>query len=605
MKYWKKCLLIIAIVFLCVSYIKHVQAVPNDSGSIIEYNYPVNYSSGSSNCTCEDVYVNESGDTMTGDLDLGTNDLYFGAWLSGYDDGDRLLIWDNALWPYKDGSVKGLTDGDSLDLGTSGSYWEDGYFKGDVRVSRLCETDGTCYNVDDLNKTGGNENVNLTDYQSYILLNESSEYSASIYQKVESGGYLFFLECNSNFPDVSDDSIYLTSLINGSNAGSSGKVLNIDSDGGPTGCGVVTVDYPIWRDAEDGDAIDLIYQANSTEDYYKMKVYGKSYFENLEFSLLTNTLNVITPTANDGEDAQDVFNFNSGNGFDYSSSKSDGGGASLILGNGGGYADNAGDGGSFYIKTGDGGTPANYGGDGGNITFDMGIEGDGATLGNEGNFIIKNTNDGNVFRVQGEDIYIRGDQHFRTQDRLYFGSSDEAYIYQNGNTLYMNSDEVYVSGNFSAENVYDRSYHFEKEKMGSALDYLSNSEKLCPNGKCSDENLYEFEKVKVNITDKSRPEIIEKCRIVKFWDNKEKKEKEKKVCEYVTTYPYEKEVTMRSISVVIGKHEQALYEIKEENDLLKLELCNKNVVWKTCTKFFDADTCSTIQPYSFCKGVKE
>ncbi len=125
---------------------------------------------------------------------------------------------------------------------------------------------------------------------------------------------------------------------------------------------------------------------------------------------------------------------------------------------------------------------------------------------------------------------------------------------------------AYFSSNVSAENIIDRSCYWDNS-LGSSLDYVKDSDEIKDEfGNHLDTNLNDFEQAVYQVTDYSKPEIREVCK--EDWETK------KIVCEDETYYPYTKNETGRMISVTVGKHEQNIYDLIEENNLLKDLIAN-------------------------------
>ncbi len=164
-------------------------------------------------------------------------------------------------------------------------------------------------------------------------------------------------------------------------------------------------------------------------------------------------------------------------------------------------------------------------------------------------------------------------------EKLYFRSGHNASITHDGTNMLFTCNETnngicYFTSNISVENLIDRSWYWD-ENLGNALDYIKDSNELK-----TDEDLPDFEKTTYPITDKDRPVITtkeyENCTttyIDAIYDpenesiiliNASEYEECNTIFRNKTTYPYKLNETGRVISVSIGKHEQAIYELNEK-----------------------------------------
>lgn len=184
-------------------------------------------------------------------------------------------------------------------------------------------------------------------------------------------------------------------------------------------------------------------------------------------------------------------------------------------------------------------------------------------------------------------------------DRIYIGgtgSINGGYIsYDSSGIMIFNTNYsgvqtiAYFTNNLSAENLIDRSWYWNKD-LGNALDYISND-------LTTSKDLPDFEKTNLVVTDYSRKNITqipyENCTttfIPAVYDtisienenpllpndtidiviqNETKIIECQKLYYNETSYPYTTDVTGRVISVSIGKHEQAIYELNQKIEALE------------------------------------
>lgn len=134
---------------------------------------------------------------------------------------------------------------------------------------------------------------------------------------------------------------------------------------------------------------------------------------------------------------------------------------------------------------------------------------------------------------------------------------------------------IYSEANISATGYNTRTSVYDKTE-GSALDLIKDADELIDiKGNIIHENFYGYAG-KINVTDYSIPVIVEIFEEVCEDD----------ICEDVikeeTTYPYKKEVGQVSLGSEIDVLRQAVYELKTENDLIKSELCKKDITYSWC-----------------------
>lgn len=147
----------------------------------------------------------------------------------------------------------------------------------------------------------------------------------------------------------------------------------------------------------------------------------------------------------------------------------------------------------------------------------------------------------------GESNNFMGNDNSKT----YFGTGKDASIYYDATNLIFNTNNTgngiaWFSNNISAQNLIDRSWYWDKS-LGNSLDYVKDSDEIS-----SDKDLYNFEKAVYLVTD------FNNC-----WEVIDKKTNE--------TYMEcgTKEEVGRLVSATIGKHEQNIYDLKEELELYK------------------------------------
>lgn len=164
---------------------------------------------------------------------------------------------------------------------------------------------------------------------------------------------------------------------------------------------------------------------------------------------------------------------------------------------------------------------------------------------------------------------------------LVLGDLQQSRIYFDGANLIVDSNSTgadgttagitWFSANISAFNVIDRSWYWDK-RLGSSLNYIKDSDELKTNGEFDDTKLNDFEQAVYKVVDYSRPEIesyeVEICEPEVINGESVGDDICRTETKQRTIYPYTKEETGRSISVVAGKHEQAIYELlKKIEDL--------------------------------------
>jgi len=125
---------------------------------------------------------------------------------------------------------------------------------------------------------------------------------------------------------------------------------------------------------------------------------------------------------------------------------------------------------------------------------------------------------------------------------------------------------LYVSANVSATGYNERTSVYDK-LLGNALDRIYDSDEVKnPDGSIN--HLLLDGGRSYEVTDYSRPEI----RIIEVEIFDETLGKNQTIEIEQTYYPYQKTVYDMSRSQQINKHEQAIYELKQENQMLKAEL---------------------------------
>ena len=161
-----------------------------------------------------------------------------------------------------------------------------------------------------------------------------------------------------------------------------------------------------------------------------------------------------------------------------------------------------------------------------------------------GDIYFKVINDGGLlYWVANERIDATS---FGTEGYYFMGDEDQSEINWDGTNLRINPNNtgsgiVYITGNLSVAHLIERSWYWDSNELGNALDYSRDTEEIKDaTGKFDDNNLHDFEKATYLVTDYDRP-VLDKGKV---------------------TYPYQKLETGKSISAIIGEHSQQIYELK-------------------------------------------
>lgn len=128
-----------------------------------------------------------------------------------------------------------------------------------------------------------------------------------------------------------------------------------------------------------------------------------------------------------------------------------------------------------------------------------------------------------------------------------------------------NNISIWAGGNISATGYITRTSAFDSSK--NAWDYIKDSSYYKTNGKIDPSKFYGY--ASYSNIDYSRPVNIEKL-----------SEYNKTII--VTTYPYKIKEEGVMLDKEIDLLRQGLYELKQENDLLKSELCKKDISYAWC-----------------------
>jgi len=156
---------------------------------------------------------------------------------------------------------------------------------------------------------------------------------------------------------------------------------------------------------------------------------------------------------------------------------------------------------------------------------------------------------------------------------------------------------IYSQAQISATGYLTRTSVFDKEK-GNALDYIKDANDYKNNGKINHSEFYGYAG-EYEITDYSRPvytKYIEEICEDYSWDGENPEGLEinelgnpiipEPICVNVTktsiSYPYKKVVGSVKLDSEVDLLRQAVYELKQENDLIKSELCKKDMSYSWC-----------------------
>jgi len=163
-------------------------------------------------------------------------------------------------------------------------------------------------------------------------------------------------------------------------------------------------------------------------------------------------------------------------------------------------------------------------------------------------------------------------------DRIGIGTATPSYPLEVATNETADSISIYASGNVSATGFITRTSIFDKSV--SAFDYIKDADYYKNDDKIVHNKFYGYRSWEVN--DTSKPVIIEKEEEVCQFDF----EKEERVCNLemveVVTYPHMKIEEGVELGAEIDLLRQGLFELKEENNLLKSELCKKDNTYAWC-----------------------
>lgn len=215
-------------------------------------------------------------------------------------------------------------------------------------------------------------------------------------------------------------------------------------------------------------------------------------------------------------------------------------------------------------------------------------------------FSIFSENIDNIFRVNASEdlVIIKGNTSIMGDDLLLsFGDNEDGSITWDGTNLVFDTNltgngEAYFSGVVNALNFTDRTVFWD-ESRGSSLDAVKDSRELRnADGSENDSLLDDFDRVTYLVVDRDRPvnqsyrkivsnQIFNQSRLdycmtirndQEFCDTLSYETVETEVTAYRIVYPYQKEMVGRSMSSVIGKHEQNIYDLiqlgLEKDDLI-------------------------------------
>jgi hypothetical protein len=141
---------------------------------------------------------------------------------------------------------------------------------------------------------------------------------------------------------------------------------------------------------------------------------------------------------------------------------------------------------------------------------------------------------------------------------------------------------IYAQANISATGFMTRTSVFDKSK-GSALSFIQDSDYYKKEKTINHSKFYGYVG-KFNITDYSRP--VEEEYMEEECNETIIKNETIIECANITKiriiYPYTKEEEAISINMEIDLLRQAIYELKQENQMLKLELCSRDNTYSWC-----------------------
>ena len=203
--------------------------------------------------------------------------------------------------------------------------------------------------------------------------------------------------------------------------------------------------------------------------------------------------------------------------------------------------------------------------------------------------LLKNGNLGIGTSNPSELLEVNGNIYLQDNDKSLYGTGKNSSIYYDGVNLKIVANEsgngiVYVDTNISVENLIDRSWYWDKS-LGNSLDFVKDTDELKnKKGKHDDTKLNEFEKATYMVVDFDRP-VNESYKV---WVCDEKEINCYNETRIKIIYPYRKMETGRLVSATIGKHEQNIYDLKQENNAFKSCLLSE----------------STYQDYRICVGGK-
>jgi hypothetical protein len=247
---------------------------------------------------------------------------------------------------------------------------------------------------------------------------------------------------------------------------------------------------------------------------------------NVNGSLTAGSTNLGALTANGpngttGNDALDVLTVIGGKGYNP------------------GPSDVATKGSDIFLRAGDGGN-GDISGNGGDIELTPGLGGTMGASGSNGNIILAKN---------GGNVKIKKDN-----SKLYFGAGDNVSIYFDGINLKFDygtnasKNTAYFTGNISALGYFTRTSVYDKSK-GSALDFIKDAEEYKTNGEIDHTKFYGY--TTYPVSDLSNPEDVKTEGAV-------------------------------NLNAEIDVLRQAVFELKQQNNLLKTELCLKDKAYSWC-----------------------
>ncbi len=178
-----------------------------------------------------------------------------------------------------------------------------------------------------------------------------------------------------------------------------------------------------------------------------------------------------------------------------------------------------------------------------------------------------------AFQTSEADAHIKIPQDNK---RLYFGNGDPFYMeWDQTNQLFNTGSGIaYFTSNVSATGYITRTTAWNSEN-GNALDYIKDSSEYFENGKIKHENFAPNEYIEYDVTDYDNCWLEEQESEIKGLFNEE-------IMKNVTICPTKKEKGVMIDEAALATNRQAIYELKQENQMLKNELCLRDNSYSWC-----------------------